>query len=100
MFIYQPTKDHCLFTCWYLSFVHFADDRPERREHDGKFAAMGDVFSRWEATLNSYFVQGERVTIDETLVPFRGRFVIRVADISDTYLHTYMQMPIPTVHAI
>jgi len=38
-----------------------------------KFAPMGSVFDKWEQKLCRPFIPYEYVTVDETLVPFRGR---------------------------
>ena len=46
--------------------------RPTRRQQS-KLAPMGAVYDLWEQHLSKPFIPYEYVTIDETLVPFRGR---------------------------
>jgi len=46
--------------------------RPTRRQQT-KFAPMGSVFDIWEQRLSWPFIPYEYVTVDETLVSFRGR---------------------------
>ena len=48
------------------------DDRPQRLETD-KFAAFREVFEIFLANCERYYIVGEYTTIDEQLVPFRGR---------------------------
>ena len=45
----------------------------QRRRQLTKFAPMGSVYDMWEQKLQQPFVPYEYVTVDETLVPFRGR---------------------------
>jgi hypothetical protein len=45
----------------------------QRRRNQTKFAPMGSVFDMWEQKLAQPFIPYEYVTVDETLVPFRGR---------------------------
>ena len=45
----------------------------ENRRRLSKFAPMGSVFDMWEQKLSRPFIPHEYVTVDETLVPFRGR---------------------------
>ena len=45
----------------------------QRRRQVSKFAPMGSVFDLWEQQLSRPFIPYEYVTVDETLVPFRGR---------------------------
>jgi len=55
----------------YLRF-DFTSTRQQRRQQT-KFAPMGAVYDLWEQQLSRPFIPYEYVTIDETLVPFRGR---------------------------
>jgi hypothetical protein len=43
------------------------------RRQQSKFAPMGSVYDMWEQTLSRPFIPHEYVTVDETLVSFRGR---------------------------
>lgn len=45
----------------------------ETRRQTTKFAPMGYVYDMWEQNLSKPFIPYEYVTVDETLVPFRGR---------------------------
>ena len=45
----------------------------QNRRQETKFAPMGDVYDMWEERLSRPFIPYEYVTVDETLVPFRGR---------------------------
>jgi hypothetical protein len=46
--------------------------RQNRRQRT-KFAPMGAVYDMWEQRLSMPYIPSEHVTVDETLVPFRGR---------------------------
>ena len=45
----------------------------QTRRLQTKFAPMGSIFDMWEQKLSRPFIPYEYVTVDETLVPFRGR---------------------------
>ena len=45
----------------------------QTRRLQTKFAPMGTIFDMWEQKLSRPFIPYEYVTVDETLVPFRGR---------------------------
>lgn len=45
----------------------------QRRRQETKFAPMGAVYDMWEQRLSKPFIPYEYVTVDETLVAFRGR---------------------------
>jgi hypothetical protein len=49
----------------------------QNRRQISKFAPMGTVFDMWEQRLSRPFIPHEYVTVDETLVPFRGRCSFR-----------------------
>jgi hypothetical protein len=55
----------------YLRF-DLTNSRPTQRLQT-KFAPMGSIFDMWEQKLSRPFIPYEYVTVDETLVPFRGR---------------------------
>ena len=55
----------------YIRF-DLSNTRQTRRQVT-KFAPMGYVFDMWEQQLSKPFIPYEYVTVDETLVPFRGR---------------------------
>lgn len=57
-----------------LRFIRFdnKDTRDERRAQD-KLAPIRDVFDRVNRNLNRYYSPGSTITVDEQLVPFRGR---------------------------
>jgi len=55
----------------YLRF-DLTNTRPTRRMQT-KFAPMGSLYDLWEQKLSRAFIPYEYVTVDETLVPFRGR---------------------------
>ena len=46
--------------------------RSVRKERD-QFAAIRDFWDHWHSNLTKYFVAGENITVDEQLIPFRGR---------------------------
>ena len=45
----------------------------QTRRLQTKFAPLGTIFDMWEQKLSRPFIPYEYVTVDETLVPFRGR---------------------------
>lgn len=48
------------------------ETRVQRRERD-KMAAIRVVFDKWEAHLKALYIPGQNVTVDEQLIPYRGR---------------------------
>ena len=50
--------------------------RSARREKD-KFAPMREVWNKLNINLTKYYIPGKNLTIDEQLVPFRGRVSFR-----------------------
>lgn len=62
-----------------LRHVSFDDasTRVERRKKD-KMAPIRDTFNKFEKTLRQHFKPGPCITIDETLLKFRGRCPFRV----------------------
>lgn len=56
------------------SCIRFDDkeDRLERRQRD-KLAAFRNVFEKWNNNLRIMYVPGDCVTVDEQLIPYRGR---------------------------
>ncbi|KAJ8415108.1 hypothetical protein AAFF_G00008060 [Aldrovandia affinis] len=52
------------------------ETRPGRRERD-KLAAIRDVWDRWVERLPLIYNPGPQVTVDERLVPFKGRCPFR-----------------------
>ena len=52
------------------------DDRPARRQRD-KLAAIRMVWDKWVARLPLIYNPGPNVTVDEKLMPFRGRCPFR-----------------------
>ena len=54
-----------------LQFLRF-DDREERNPSD-RLAPIRFIFESFTKQLPRYFVPGENITVDEQLVPFRGR---------------------------
>lgn len=57
-----------------LRFLRFdnKETRPQRREND-KLAAIRDVWETVNKNFGKYYLPGENITVDEQLVPFRGR---------------------------
>ena len=57
-----------------LRFCRFDNKitREERRATD-KLAAIRDLWTMYVATLRKYYIPGTDITVDEQLVPFRGR---------------------------
>ncbi|XP_059209533.1 piggyBac transposable element-derived protein 4-like [Centropristis striata] len=55
---------------------HNRDTRADRRESD-KLAAIRDVWDKWVEILPLLYNPGPHVTVDERLVPFRGRCPFR-----------------------
>jgi hypothetical protein len=63
---------------FFLRFLRFDDKgtRAERRRND-KLAPIRDVWDEINNNLKKYYVPGENLTVDEQLVPFRGRCPFR-----------------------
>jgi len=61
-----------------LRFMRFDNKstRPQRREQD-KLAAFRDVWTMFAAQLPKFYVPSTDITVDEQLVPFRGRCPFR-----------------------
>lgn len=61
-----------------LRFIRFDDKetRPERRRND-KLAPIRDIWRKINNNLQNHYLPGENVTVDEQLVPFRGRCSFR-----------------------
>ncbi len=61
-----------------LHFLRFDNKatRPERRATD-KLAAFQDVWEMFLVSLSRYYIPGQDMTVDEQLVPFRGRCPFR-----------------------
>ena len=65
-----------------FKFIHgcirFDDktDRTERRSRD-KLAPIRDVFDKWNENLKTLYTPGKFLTVDEQLIPFRGRCPFR-----------------------
>ena len=62
-----------------LSTISFDDraTRPERRRGD-KFCIMRNIFEKFDGNLRKHFKPSDSLTIDETLVPYRGRCPFKV----------------------
>lgn len=56
------------------SCIRFDDksDRLDRRQRD-KLAAIRNVFDRWNNNLKTMYILSDCVTVDEQLIPYRGR---------------------------
>nr|XP_020444398.1 piggyBac transposable element-derived protein 4-like [Monopterus albus] len=54
------------------------DDRESRAErHSDKLAAIREVWDMWRERLPALYVPGPEVTVDERMVPFKGRCAFR-----------------------
>lgn len=60
-----------LILTWFIRFDD-KEDRIERRARN-KLAAIRNVFDRWNRNLQKLYVCGDCVTVDEQLIPFRGK---------------------------
>lgn len=61
-----------------LRFLRFDDKgtRPNRRERD-RFAPIRDVWDKIMINLKKHYIPGANLTVDEQLVPYRGRVSFR-----------------------
>ena len=57
-----------------LSYIHF-DDKATRnaRRRDDVFAPFREFWDKFTQNLKQYYIPGPFITVDEQLVPFRGR---------------------------
>ena len=57
-----------------LCYLRFDDkDTRNHRQARDQFAAFREFWECWHKNLEKYYIPGENITVDEQLIPFRGR---------------------------